>query len=145
MLLASKGSKGSPQALHIPPLPNPTHICVLTYIKIAFSVSSCSSPGPAAAALRRHQNPGVRHSFQSRVYGFGLGEWALDVLHASRMCMTEMNALPVPCDMAASQVRLLLTHTSMLLLLLLLTSFVLAAAVDPSTTSGNLMPLSPVT
>ena len=53
--------------------------------------------------------------------------------------------LPVPCDMAASQVRLLLTHMPMLLLPLpLLSSFVLAAAVDPSTTSGNLMPLSPV-
>lgn len=66
-------------------------------------------------------------------------------LQESSTCMSDTNPLPVPWDMAASHVRLLLAHTPTLPLrsLLEFSSFILAGAVEPSTTSAYRMPLSP--
>ena len=70
---------------------------------------------------------------------------ALAWLQESSTCMSDTNPLPVPCDMAASHVRLLLAQTPTLPLrpLLEFSSFILAGAVEPSTTSEYRMPLSP--
>ena len=66
-------------------------------------------------------------------------------LQESSTCMSDTNPLPVPCDMAASHVRLLLAQTPTLPLrpLIEFSSFILAGAVEPSTTSEYRMPLSP--